>query len=371
MHLFDAVPIKEQKKNQMNQPPIDPNSEQQETGQPEGATAPDAQPNPLLAPPAAPEAPAALQFTPPALPAPVAPQQPHYAAQPQHFNAPQAPQAPQFAPQQAVQPAQPPLPPQHGEQSSSQPVSPNYGQPAASQSGAPTASQPPYGQPAAPQYGQPGTPQYGAPAAPQPHYGQPAYGAAPAYAAAPVYGTQAQFAAAPPGTVPGPGGYFDGATDPEDLTRPLYGATFTQATKRFFKQYAKFNGRASRSEYWWIALFGLIIEIVPLILYFVGLAIMAVSTSSYNINDPSSPYVSGPNPVGILLFLIGLGLLIIIGLGLLVPSIALTWRRLHDSNFAGPFYFLSFIPSAGVIVLLVLTLLPSKAEGRRFDQLAR
>ncbi|SKV78147.1 Predicted membrane protein [Mycobacteroides abscessus subsp. massiliense] len=45
-----------------------------------------------------------------------------------------------------------------------------------------------------------------------------------------------------------------GATDPRDLTLPLYGATFGQAITRFFRSYARFSGRASRSEYWWVML---------------------------------------------------------------------------------------------------------------------
>ena len=35
------------------------------------------------------------------------------------------------------------------------------------------------------------------------------------------------------------------------LWAPLYGASLPQAFQRFFKKYADFSGRASRSEYWW------------------------------------------------------------------------------------------------------------------------
>ena len=42
-----------------------------------------------------------------------------------------------------------------------------------------------------------------------------------------------------------------GATRP----RPYYGIGFVDAVKRGFKKYATFTGRASRSEYWWWALF--------------------------------------------------------------------------------------------------------------------
>ena len=187
-------------------------------------------------------------------------------------------------------------------------------------------------------------------AAPQPQYGAPAYGA------------QAAFPPAPLGTVPGPGGPFDGAIDPDDLSRPLYGANFMQAAKRFFKGYVKFNGRASRSEYWWIMLLVFLAELIPLVFVIVGAIVMATG-SSY---DPNT-YSTTPNGFGIVLLLIGYGLLLLIGLGILLPSIAVAWRRLHDGNFAGPFYFLAFIPYVGSLILLVFMLLPSKAEGRRFD----
>lgn len=258
---------------------------------------------------------------------------PEQQGEPQQPPAPAVPpvsQPPQYAPQ-------PPhyAPPQYG-----QPQQPQYGQP----------QQPQFAPPQAPQYGQPQAPQYG-----QPQYGQPAY-------AAPAYQAQLQFPPAPVGTVPGPGGPFDGAVDPEDLTRPLYGATFGQATKRFFKQYANFSGRASRSEYWWVALLVFLIQLIPLILYIAGITMMASAASTYD------SYNNGPNAPGLFLLIVGIGLLLITGLGLLLPSIAVAWRRLHDGNFAGPMYFLSLIPYAGGIILLVFMLLPSKAEGRRFDE---
>ena len=46
------------------------------------------------------------------------------------------------------------------------------------------------------------------------------------------------------------------------LSAPLYGATFGQAIARFFKKYATFSGRASRSEFWWFFLFATVIYLV-------------------------------------------------------------------------------------------------------------
>ena len=49
-----------------------------------------------------------------------------------------------------------------------------------------------------------------------------------------------------------------------------------------------------------------------------------------------------------------------------MPSIAVAWRRLHDANFSGLFYLLN-LTSIGGIVVLVMTIMPPKPEGQRFD----
>ena len=44
--------------------------------------------------------------------------------------------------------------------------------------------------------------------------------------------------------------------------RPLYGAGFGQAVRRFWSKYATFSGRASRSEFWWWQLANLLVAVV-------------------------------------------------------------------------------------------------------------
>lgn len=177
--------------------------------------------------------------------------------------------------------------------------------------------------------------------------------------------------AAPVGGVAGPGEPFDGATNPDDLTRPLYGASFGQAIKRFFKNYANFKGRASRSEYWWAMLFTALLELVPLILIMIGAISAAGSAISGSTTDVYGETTISPEAAtaaggGVAIAVVGYILLVIIGLAILIPTIAINWRRLHDANFAGPFWFLS-LTSVGGIIVLVFTLLPPKPEGRRFD----
>lgn len=269
------------------------------------------------------------------------PPTPENPAQPEGQNPEQGQSVPGAQPDgQPAAPAQP-----------EQPAQPNYAPP--------QYQQPSYQQPQQPQ--QPQAP-YAPPAASlYPNQPQPQYASAPAYAAG-VTG------------YPGPGEPFNGASDPEDLSRPLYGATFSQAIRRFFKNYANFSGRASRSEYWWIVLFGFLVELIPMIIYITGAVMLAsASASSYSYDDSygdgyGSASMAPAGGVGLALVFIGLGLVFVLMLAMIVPSLAIAWRRFHDANFAGPFYFLSFIPYAGPLVVLVFMFLPPSPLGRRFDR---
>ncbi|MFP3466356.1 DUF805 domain-containing protein [Leifsonia sp. SIMBA_070] len=139
------------------------------------------------------------------------------------------------------------------------------------------------------------------------------------------------------------------------LWAPLYGASLGQAVQRYFKKYADFTGRASRSEYWWWAL---VYTVVVIVLEVLALTLGSVGAT---VND------DGTTSAGPLFWLPAL-LIIVWSLGTIVPQLALIWRRLHDANLAGPFFFLGFIPFVGSIIVLVLTILPSKPEGSRFDR---
>lgn len=174
---------------------------------------------------------------------------------------------------------------------------------------------------------------------------------------------------AAPGGVPGPGEPFNGAVSPDDLSRPLYGASFGQAVRRFFKNYVNFKGRASRSEYWWVALFIFLLQLIPSILYMVGFArgMSDIAGAMTYDADGNVMLTEAPSAGGGVTLVIGTILMILIGLAVLLPSLGLAWRRLHDGNFAGPLYFLGLIPYVGGIAVLVLMLMPPKPAGRRFD----
>ncbi|MCU1526920.1 MAG: hypothetical protein JWP75_683 [Frondihabitans sp.] len=153
---------------------------------------------------------------------------------------------------------------------------------------------------------------------------------------------------------PPPPAYQAPAEQPQGeppIWAPYYGITFVPAIRRALSKYADFTGRASRSEFWWwylgIAIVGIVLDILAGIVAGIGRS------------------ASGAPGPGYFVFTI---ILVLFGLAIIVPQLAVTWRRLHDGNFAGPFFFLSLIPFVGGIIVLVLLILPSKPEGQRFDR---
>ena len=99
------------------------------------------------------------------------------------------------------------------------------------------------------------------------------------------------------------------------------------------KKYAVFSGRARRKEYWFFALFNVIIII--------ALTFVDVSAGSYDIDS-------------------GFGLLSgLYSLAVLLPGIAVAVRRLHDIDRTGWWLLIAFVPLIGAIVLLVFMVLDS------------
>jgi Predicted membrane protein len=142
---------------------------------------------------------------------------------------------------------------------------------------------------------------------------------------------------------------------PVPLDAPYYGASLPVALRRYWKKYATFTGRASRSEFWWWVLCS---AIVYLVIVGIGLAVGLAGATT------DAEGVSHPGPV----FALFPVLLACWYLATLVGNIAIAWRRLHDANLAGPFFFLAFIPSVGGIIMIVLTALSPNPAGARFDR---
>ena len=133
--------------------------------------------------------------------------------------------------------------------------------------------------------------------------------------------------------------------DPNGPDAPLKGANPVEAYVRFWRRGFTFSGRASRAEYWWAGLANILV-------LFSGAIVTAIVSSVSN---------GAADGVGIL---VGLYFL-----AALVPSIAVTVRRLHDTNNSGGLAALAFIPYVGAFVVAILCAFDSKAEGARFDQI--
>ena len=121
------------------------------------------------------------------------------------------------------------------------------------------------------------------------------------------------------------------------------------AYKNFFKNYAEFTGRSTRPDFWWVWLGNLILSIPFWIIYFYTVFLSTVMDS---IDDSVSEAT----------FMV-LGLVVIIYaifyLAILVPTLALSVRRLRDAGFHWAFIFLRFAPMGG-IALLILHAMPTK-----------
>lgn len=97
------------------------------------------------------------------------------------------------------------------------------------------------------------------------------------------------------------------------------GVSFVEAIKLFFSNYTNFSGRSRRSEYWYAALFNVLVALV--------LGVLPKSVSF----------------IGTLWTL-----------GTLIPGLALAIRRLHDIGKSGWWLLIAVIPVIGSIWLIVL-----------------
>ncbi|MCM1317665.1 MAG: DUF805 domain-containing protein [Bacteroides sp.] len=120
-------------------------------------------------------------------------------------------------------------------------------------------------------------------------------------------------------------------------TPPPVGGTmgFQEAVRKVLNNYVNFQGRASRAEYWWWALFTFIIGVIFGALEVTGLKIFAI--------------LGG-----------------IVNLALLLPGLGVLWRRLHDMGRAGGWAFIALVPIVGAIILIYWLVQPSEQFTNRF-----
>lgn len=97
---------------------------------------------------------------------------------------------------------------------------------------------------------------------------------------------------------------------------------FQTSIKTCFQKFSDFNGRASRSEFWYFYLFAILG-------YFISI-FLAIQMSFF------------------------FAIAIIFGLIIFVPALAVTARRLHDMGKSGWWQLTAYIPYVGIIASIIL-----------------
>ncbi len=102
--------------------------------------------------------------------------------------------------------------------------------------------------------------------------------------------------------------------------------------KVVFENYANFTGRARRSEYWYFTLFNVLVGVLAMVLMIVSIAL-----------DNDNPLIAA-------FIYLAYG---VYSLAIIIPSLAVTVRRLHDVGKSGWNILWAFLPIVGPILLLV------------------
>ena len=122
--------------------------------------------------------------------------------------------------------------------------------------------------------------------------------------------------------------------------------SFGEAIRSGFDNYANFSGRASRSAYWWWALFNFLVSLAAQILdRALGLGPVGADTT-YGLR---AGVITG-----------------LLGLALLLPSLAVGVRRLHDTDRSGWWLLIALIPIIGWLVLIFFFVTPGTPGPNRY-----
>ena len=118
------------------------------------------------------------------------------------------------------------------------------------------------------------------------------------------------------------------------------------------KKYAVFDGRARRKEYWFFQLFNILISM--------ALGFIDVLTGFL---DPETDLgsLSGGNYIGCLGVFSG-----IYALGVMIPGMAVSVRRLHDTGRNGWWILINLVPLLGTFVFIYFMVLDSNPERNEY-----
>ena len=107
-------------------------------------------------------------------------------------------------------------------------------------------------------------------------------------------------------------------------------------------QYADFNGRARRKEYWMFFLFNMVFAVLA--------SLIDIAAGTANLDSGSGVFLG------------------IYSLAVLIPGLAVGVRRLHDVGKSGWMLLIALIPIIGAIWLLVLMVTDSKEGTNKWGE---
>ncbi len=122
--------------------------------------------------------------------------------------------------------------------------------------------------------------------------------------------------------------------------------TMIDAVKTVLGKYATFSGRAARPEFWWYTLFLLVLVAV---LNIIDGAIIAPMLGF----EPFQAEAGEPIST-------------LVALALVIPTIAVSVRRLHDTDRSGWWYLIGIVPIIGTLLLLWWYTRPGTEGQNRF-----
>jgi uncharacterized membrane protein YhaH (DUF805 family) len=114
------------------------------------------------------------------------------------------------------------------------------------------------------------------------------------------------------------------------------------------KNFANFKGRACRSEFWIYILF---IMVMHILLFILGRTTNKLNMIKYQRSEEITVF----DIINIIVLLI-----------FIIPSLAVTVRRLHDIGKPGWYIFIVIIPGLGLLILFLILLQDSKAEPNQY-----
>jgi uncharacterized membrane protein YhaH (DUF805 family) len=124
---------------------------------------------------------------------------------------------------------------------------------------------------------------------------------------------------------------------------------FREAVEQAFRNKFVYRGRASRSAYWWFSLFQC------LVIFAIDIVIAVLPVGGTVSNSPSGPGIIEPIVLGL------------VSICLAAPNLALTVRRLHDTDHSGWWQLIVIVPFVGAIVLFIFTLLRGTPGPNRYQ----